>query len=248
MNLEKDEPAAFEVVNPDGESEVLLIADHASNRIPRCLDGLGLNADALASHIAWDAGTEMVARHLSSLLDAPLVLSNYSRLVIDCNRAPDSPQSILVSSDGIAIPVNRTLDNAQIASRRRQLFEPYHLAIKRVLDERKPSIRAVLSLHSFTPMLQDQHRPWSIGVCYGRDRRLAHVMLPILAGMGIGPIGDNEPYSIEDGIDYSLPFHAASRGLPHVMLEIRRDKIEDGTDAVTMAEWLGKAWQVIGPF
>lgn len=241
--LDADEPAAFELLNGAGGSEVMLIADHASNRVPRCLQALGLDGEALSGHIAWDAGTATLARRLAGLLDAPLVLSNYSRLVIDCNRAAGSSGSILAVSDGVRIPGNNDLDAGHIADRKHTLFDPYHLAIERVLDERKDKIRAVLSLHSFSPVLDGENRPWSIGVCYGQDRRLAQVMLPALARVVPGLVGDNQPYSIEEAIDYSLPRHAGSRGLPHVMLEFRRDKIEADEDARTMAELLAKTWQ-----
>lgn len=238
--LDTDEPAAFELHNGEGNNDLILIADHASNRVPRCLHGLGLDQITLASHIAWDAGTAVVARHLSRLLDAPLVQSNYSRLVIDCNRDPVSKQAIPETSDGIDIPGNRNLSAEHIAVRRKTFFDPYHLAISRALDDRKSKV--MLSVHSFSPVLAGRNRPWSIGVCYGNDPRLAHLILPELARFEAGPIGDNEPYFIEYDIDYSLPYHATSRGLPHVMLEIRRDKIEHEENALLMAEMLSKTW------
>ena len=92
--LALDEPPAFEVVNPDGVSRFLLLCDHASLRMPRALGTLGLPDDALRSHIAWDIGAADVAKRLSELLDAPLVLSGYSRLAIDCNRPPGTAPSI----------------------------------------------------------------------------------------------------------------------------------------------------------
>lgn len=240
--LENDEPAAFELINAQGRNSLLLIADHASNRVPCCLQQLGLSEEILASHIAWDAGTADVARQLSKLLDAPLLLSNYSRLVIDCNRAATSPESILQESDGTRIPGNKDLSNEHIASRIKTIFTPYHAAITALLEARKDENMAMLSIHSFSPSLQGKERPWSIGVCYGDDPRLAHALLPQLSMVTPGLVGDNEPYSIEDDVDYSLPCHAASRGLPHVMLEIRRDKIETAQGAQRFAQLIHTAW------
>lgn len=240
--LESNEPAAFELINAKGRNTLLLIADHASNRVPHCLQQLGLSEEILTSHIAWDAGTAEVARHLSKLLDAPLLLSNYSRLVIDCNRASTSPESILQESDGTRIPANKDLSDEHIASRISAVFDPYHAAITAFLEARKDENMAMLSIHSFSPSLQGKERPWTIGVCYGGDTRLAHALLPQLSKVMSGPVGDNEPYSIEDDVDYSLPCHAASRGLPHVMLEIRRDMIETGQDAQCFAQLIHMAW------
>jgi predicted N-formylglutamate amidohydrolase len=242
MWLDPDEPAAFELCNAEGSNALVLIADHASSRVPRCLGQLGLSDEVLSSHIAWDAGTAKVARHLSELLDAPLLLSNYSRLVIDCNRAASSEEAILEASDGIQIPGNRKLGAEHIASRVRTLFAPYHDAIEALLDARKDRPTTILSIHSFSPELQGEKRPWSIGVCYGDDPRLAHGLLPELHKLAPSPVGDNEPYSIEDGIDYSLPRHASTRGLPHVMLEIRRDLIGSDQGARHFAELIQTAW------
>lgn len=240
--LDADEPAAFELINPLGKSALVLIADHASNRVPRCLKQLGLSDAVLSSHIAWDAGTANVARHLSALLDAPLLLSNYSRLVIDCNRAAGSAQGILEESDGIQIPGNTNLSADHVSSRVLSLFTPYHDAIESLLDARKSRGSAILSIHSFSPELRGEKRPWSIGVCYGDDKRLAQTMIAELRKIAPPPVGDNQPYSIEDTIDYSLPVHAASRDLPHVMLEIRRDKIESVAGAHQFAELIQTAW------
>ncbi len=242
VGLASDEPAAFELVNAKGGNGLILIADHASNRVPRCLDRLGLSDAELASHIAWDAGTASVARHLAELLDAPLLLSNYSRLVIDCNRAPNSAQSILAASDGSQIPGNRDLSYEHVASRIGTFFTPYHDAIGALLDACRHKDTAILSVHSFSPVLQGNKRPWSIGVCYGDDPRLAHALLPHLSELAPGPVGDNEPYSIENDVDYSLPRHASGGGLPHVMLEIRRDLIESTEDAQHFARLIHQAW------
>ena len=76
----------------------MLIAEHASNRLPTSLGTLGLEASDLERHIAWDIGAEQVARRLSQLIDAPLLLQRYSRLAYDCNRPPDAADAMLMAS------------------------------------------------------------------------------------------------------------------------------------------------------
>ena len=79
------------VFNGEGRSPFVLACEHASNRFPDRFGDLGLTPHQRLMHIAWDPGAYAVALKLSDLLDAPLVASTVSRLVIDCNRAYDAP-------------------------------------------------------------------------------------------------------------------------------------------------------------
>lgn len=224
--LSKDEPAAFTLVNADSRSNLLLVCDHASNRIPASLGNLGLGSEQLQDHIAWDAGTAALAQGMAQALAAPLVLANYSRLVIDCNRPPDHLESIPVQSHGVMIPGNKNLSTLQRNSRMSELFQPYHDCIASVLDRGDRAPKLIVSIHSFVPMLGTRLRPWSIGVCYGPDRILADLFLAELGRVLDSGVGDNQPYSIENSIDYTLPHHASRRGLQHVMLELSRDQLQ----------------------
>src|ERR1700748_2499545 len=160
--LAASDPPAFELCHPSGAAPVLLTCDHASRRVPAALGQLGLTEVALAQHIGWDIGAAAVTRLLAPLLDAPAVLAGYSRLVIDCNRAPSDPSSIPSESDGIVIPGNAGLDAAARRERRALLFEPYHAAIDQQLAHMAIGGRApaVISMHSFTPRMQGFARPW----------------------------------------------------------------------------------------
>lgn len=240
--LDADEAPPFEVVNPDGASRMVIIVDHASNRIPRRLHNLGLDAASLDTHIAWDAGAALVARQLAALLDAPLVLAGYSRLVIDCNRSADSVASILEVSDNVRISGNQNLAPVERALRRGELFEPYHQAITQLLDRRGPAT-VLLGMHSFTPVLQARARPWQLGVCYGEDTRMAARFLAALQALPGLVIGDNEPYTIEAGIDFSLPHHAGPRVMPHMMLEFRADTLGSAAEVSSWAQRLADIWE-----
>ena len=240
-----DEPPAVELVNPEGTSPAVLVCDHASNRVPRALGNLGLDAAALADHIAWDPGAAEVARRLSADLDAPLVLSGYSRLVIDCNRPLGNAQSIAEESAGIPVPGNRGLSSMDRAIRVDGLFRPYHDAIARLLDARSQRASLLLSIHSFTPVLDGPVRPWPVGVSYWRDPRLAALLRRGLTASAEFMVGDNEPYPIDEAIDYTVPVHGEGRGLPSVMIEIRQDGIQSPADAATWAARLSLAYRRI---
>ncbi len=243
--LGDDDPPAVETVNAGGSSIAVLVCDHASNRVPQRLGTLGIDAVQLADHIGWDPGAADVARGLSAHLDAPLVVSGYSRLVIDCNRPLRSADSIAEESAGVAVPGNRGLSVRDREARINSLFRPYHDAIESLLDGRTGRASLLLSLHSFTPVLNGRRRPWHVGVSYGRDRRLAALMRRALAHRGGIIVGDNEPYPIEDDIDYTIPVHGEGRGLPSVMLEIRQDGIRTPAGAAAWAARLAEAYRLI---
>jgi predicted N-formylglutamate amidohydrolase len=236
-----------EIVNATGAATAVVVCDHASNRIPQRLGTLGLGARALDDHIAWDPGAADVARCLSGLLDAPLVSSAYSRLVIDCNRPLDSPESIPVRTGGVQVPGNRELADWERALRTDALFRPYHRAITDVLDRRAGRPRVLLSIHSFAPVFAGRPRPWPIGLASGRDRRLAALLLEEMKRDPGLVVGDNEPYDVDDAIDYTIPVHGEGRRLPHVLIEIRQDTLEAPEQAARWAARLAKAFRAVEP-
>ena len=242
--LTPGEPPAFEIVNPDGASAAFLICDHASNRIPRKLGTLGLTEAQRADHIAWDPGAANMARRLSALLDAPLVLSGYSRLVIDCNRPLDSTQLTAPVSGGVTVPGNAAVTTQDRAARLDELHQPYHKAIEALLDARAGRPTLLLSIHSFTPELDDGPRPWRIAIAYGEDDRLARLLIPVLRQDGT-VVGDNQPYSVSAWSDYSIPVHGERRGIPHVLVETRQDGIRTPETAAAWAEKLADAYRKI---
>ncbi len=241
-----DEPDPFELVNPEGRSELVLFCDHASNRVPASLNNLGLSDEDLASHIGWDPGAALLAKALAARLDAPLLLSNYSRLVIDCNRPPTAADSIPTTSGGTHIPGNAELSEDDAQLRRSSLFDPYHDAIRQLLDARGTRSTRLLSIHSFTPTLAGIERPWSAGVCYRLDVDWAAQWLTALRESSTELVGDNEPYEIEQDIDYTLPVHGEERQLPSIMLEIRQDKLQDQNAVQRWSELIAQCWLSMG--
>lgn len=216
-----------------GRSRFFLIADHAGNAIPQQLGDLGISAQNLNRHIGIDIGIHGVSQRVSALLDAPFVFQRYSRLVIDCNRQPGNPTSIAPVSDGTPIPANKDLSQEMIAQRQNEVFWPYQQAIARQIDSMHmtngPPV--VIAMHSFTPKHGDYPapRPWQIGVLFNRDVRLARSLIALLEREGDLTVGINQPYAVEDHVDYAVPVHCEKRGLIHVELEIRQDLI--GTEA-----------------
>ena len=222
----------------------MLLCEHASNHIPNRYRGLGLSPSDLGRHIAWDIGAAEVARGMSRRLDAPLVQSGYSRLLIDCNRPPGAPTSIPVRSEDTDIPGNADLDQAERARREAAYFAPFQAAVGRLLDRRKAASQptVVVGVHSFTPVFLGVARPWLVGVLYGRATRLGRALVErFCAEFGPDLVGDNEPYRIEpQGHDYTVPVHGDARGLDAVLLEMRQDLIGDDAGAATWADRIAR--------
>jgi predicted N-formylglutamate amidohydrolase len=232
--------AVARMENPQGRSPILLVCEHASNHLPARYGTLGLGPAELESHIAWDPGALGVARALSGLLDAPLVHAGVSRLVLDLNRDPAAPDSIWTLSERTLIPGNQDLDPEERAYRVREVYHAFHDAVDRIIEPRVAAgqTRAVVSIHSFTPVYRDVPRPWQIGLIFDRDERLAQ---SVAAGLDRDPsliVGMNEPYSPADRVFHTLERHAERRGLAPLMIEIRNDLIRTQDGQVSWANRL----------
>lgn len=227
--LDDDEPEAVAVERPFSTSPYLFVCDHWGNRIPRKLGKLGLDHSDLQRHIAWDVGVSGMAEEFARRFDATLVKQVYSRLVIDCNRPLDSAGSIPTVSEATEIPGNKDISEQEVAARRREIFAPYHDAIAELIDRRlaagQPTI--LLALHTFTPVFHGESRPWHIGLLYNRDARLAKLFLRLLSEDETLCLGDNQPYTVDDFSDYTIPVHGEKRGIPHLLFELRHDMVED---------------------
>jgi predicted N-formylglutamate amidohydrolase len=242
--LAADEPPPCIEIGLQGRSNFVIVVDHANPRIPRRLNNLGLPTSELQRHIAWDIGALGVARQVALVLDAPLVAQNYSRLVIDCNRDPKVRTSIPRSSESIDIPGNRDLSDAEVAARRTEIFEPYHRRIRALLDERAAAGRPTILVaqHSMTNIYHGVAREMHAAVLYNRDRRFAGLVLDELRREGGLNIADNQPYSVSDETDYTIPRHAEARGLAHVEIELRQDLVSDDAG---QAEWARRITQAL---
>ncbi|MCW8836266.1 MAG: N-formylglutamate amidohydrolase [Rhodospirillales bacterium] len=224
--LGPNDPPVYEIFNPGGDTPLLLLCDHASNVVPASLDQLGLDDATFERHVAYDIGAAALTRILSERLNAPALLSGYSRLVIDVNRQPGDPGSIPEVSDDIEIPGNKGLSEVQKVERAEVFHWPYHHAITNAVGHLwamgKPP--AVFSIHSFTPHMSGERRPWDAGVLWNRDPRIAVPMINFLRQNEHLVIGDNEPYSGKE-IAYSIDQHAGTSGLPNCAIEIRQDLV-----------------------
>lgn len=230
-----EDPPPYTIINEAGKANVLLVADHASNTIPKILDSLGLDKAALEQHIGYDIGTSKLIHHLSQHLDAPAVLAGYSRLVVDLNRSLEDDSCMPEVSDNTVIPGNLNMSREHRGERVHHFYTPYRSALDSMVNRFRQNniVPAFISIHSFTPEMAGFSRPWHAGVLWDKDPRIP---VPLMKNLRAHPegfhIGDNEPYSGKHLADYTVDHHAEAAGLPHVSIEIRQDLVntEEGAE------------------
>ena len=232
--------SACETINGAGASRIVLVCEHACNFIPPSLDGLGLSREVQNSHAAWDPGALGVARELSRILDAPLVASNISRLVYDCNRPPETPSAMPARSEIYDIPGNTNLNADSVRQRFEQVYLPFRDMLASVISDRMQSGNKpiVVTVHSFTPVYYGKQRDVEIGILHGTDPRLADAMLADKGRFGRFRVRRNEPYGPADGVAHTIDEHGNSNGLLNVMIEIRNDLIGTETSQAELARLL----------
>ncbi len=241
------------ISNPEGTSPFVLVCDHASRRIPAQYGDMGLTEAERSSHIAWDPGALAVSQQLVTLLDAPLVASTVSRLVIDANRDPAALNLIWTLSEATRIAANENLSDEERQFRIEAYHQPYHDAIDQVLRARKSIGRnaILVCVHSFTPVFLGQSRPWPIGLIHGKDTHFTRALRDALNVEDLAlNVGWNEPYAALNGVTLTLEKHGDGRGIPSTMIEIRNDEIQSPEGVTLWAERLARcletARQAIG--
>lgn len=214
----------------DRPARFLITCDHAANTVPEFVNGgtLGLAEADMTRHIAYDVGAAGLTRELARQLDAPAILSNFSRLVIDPNRGEDDPTLLMKLYDGTIIPGNRPAGEAELQTRLNRCYRPYHTALAELAARRPDTV--IISVHSFTPQLQGRPpRPWHVGVLHAADTRLTDPLVDHLRAEQDLCIGVNEPYGGHLPGD-AIARHAIAYQRPNALLELRNDLIRDTVD------------------
>lgn len=232
---------AYRILGQPGAGGILIVSDHASNRVPDDID-LGVAPELLGQHIAIDLGVAEVGALMAQQPGFAAFQGNVSRLVCDFNRDEHLPATIPIASDGHAVPGN-AIDHAGHEARLARFFRPYHAALEALLEQHPPAL--ILSLHSFTPQLasSDEPRPWQVGVLYNEDDRAARIAIPLLGAQGL-IVGDNQPYSGRL-LNATMNRHAEAHHRPYLGIEIRQDQISDAAGQGAWAERLQRICNLV---
>ena len=240
--LGPDDCRPLDIVNESSQYPVLLVCEHAGQSIPKALGDLGLSRENMNEHIAYDIGARQVSIMIAEYLGAPLILQPYSRLVIDCNRPVHSEQAIPLQSDGIRIPGNCDLGPEERLQRIKEVYNPFHDSVSALLD--RHFREAAFAIHSFTPILDNETRPWDLAFLFRKDAETSHSLADAVRRLDpTRNIGMNVPYSIDDSTDWFVPYHGERRGLAHSLIEIRNDHLRSEACCRSWAKLLSRAIQ-----
>ncbi len=217
-------PVQPEILNPDAREGLIILCDHASNHVPDAYAQLGLTDEHLEDHIAWDPGAAAVTGLMCEMMGVAGVLAPVSRLLIDCNREPDHATLVPGVSDGVAVPANQDLTDAAIKKRMEDYYTPFHDACAALVEAHLDAgvTPLIVGMHTFTPVMGGEKRPWHAGFLWNKDPRLAQAMIGLLERETDLVVGDNLPYSGQD-LYYTMQRHGANNGLPQTTIEIRQD-------------------------
>ena len=242
-SVQDEKTEAVEIVGAARQSRWLVTCDHASNHVPDWVSGgdLGVCAQDMARHIAFDVGAEGLSRALAEKLGCAAVLSRFSRLVIDPNRGEDDPTLVMQLYDGTIIPANRGIGVSGVEDRMARLYRPYHAALARMAARQAGTV--IVAVHSFTPCLRGRSpRPWQVGVLHSHlDSRLSLALIARLRASGDLCVGDNEPYAGHLDGD-AIARHALDMGRHNTLIEVRNDLI---ADAAGQAAWAARLAAVL---
>ena len=211
---------------------LILLCDHARNAVPTEIGDLGLPPGDMGRHIAWDVGARGVTLGLAARLGAGAGLSTFSRPVIDPHRRADDPPRGMGGTAAQHSRAQRRSDEAAVERRKSAWHRPSPAAPRAAIDGivEAGETPVLVSIHSFTPQFKGRApRPWHVGRLWDRDDRLVRPLLARLRAADGLVVGDNEPYSGQLHGD-CMWTHGSSRGLPHVLIEIRNDLIESLDD------------------
>ena len=240
--LSPQDPAPFQLINPSGKAPLLLTCEHAGQASPQKLGLLGLEKADFDQHYAYDPGVKQVTQLLSRLLDAPALLGNYSRMVVDLNR-PENDMAFPTIGEGKPITGNESLNESDKQARFNEIYHPYYHALDSLLDTHflaNGIIPLIISIHSFTPIFHGEKRPWDMSCLWVQDDRLPNALMDAFTAQGY-VVGDNQPYNLKIIRGAMIDRCAVPRKLPNVMVEFRNDLLRSECDISTHTHALAAA-------
>jgi predicted N-formylglutamate amidohydrolase len=226
---------ATEQIDGDFGTRVVFTCEHASARLPAPWIWPEQDQWLVDTHWASDIGAAAFTREVAELMNAPAVLSRFSRLLIDPNRPLDSDTLFREIADGKTVHLNESLLQTERQRRVDRFYRPYHAAVRAMVERSQGD--TVFSIHTFTDEYEGDVRVLEIGVLFDEDDEPALRLVRHLeqAGFHVLP---NQPWSGKAGLAYSAVRHAQEFGRTALEIEARQDLIVDESFAARLAQAL----------
>ena len=224
-----------EEIDGDFGGRVVLTCEHASATLPEPWTWPEQDRWLVDTHWASDIGAAAFTRRLARLINAPAILSGFSRLLVDPNRPLDSNTLFRENAEGRMVHLNEALLEAERVRRIDRFYHPYHAAVSAMVEQSRGD--TVFSIHTFTDKYEGDARILEIGVLFDRDEEPAQRLVCHLEEAGFHVL-QNEPWSGKAGLAYSPVHHAQEFGRCALEIEARQDLIIDESFAGRLAEAL----------
>jgi predicted N-formylglutamate amidohydrolase len=230
-----DPSDAVEEIDGDFNGRLVITCEHASAELPEPWTWPAEDLWLVGTHWASDIGAASFTRRIAGRMNAPAVLSCFSRLLIDPNRPLDSDTLFRQNAEGRTIHLNESLLESDRKLRVDGFYRPYHAAVSAMVERSRCD--TVFSVHTFTDNYEGQARVLEIGVLFDDDEEPAHRLVRHLQKSGFH-VAPNEPWSGRAGLAYSPVRHAREFGRRALEIEVRQDLIVDDSFAAGLAEAL----------
>lgn len=140
--------------------QLIITCEHASNSVPEEYEAM-IDPALLVTHRGYDIGAFGVAKNIAETFGAPFLFHDVTRLLVDVNRSASS-QTLFAYKWPVDV--------------RQEILEKYYLPyrhkVHELIDETIQTSKMVLhlSIHSFTPILDDVVRDCDVGLLYDPAR------------------------------------------------------------------------------
>jgi predicted N-formylglutamate amidohydrolase len=208
------------------ELSFILTCEHAGNQVPVRYRSIFENKPALDTHRGWDIGALDLTVALSEALDIPCFVHQTTRLLVEVNRSIGNKQLFSEFSQPLGDEDKQLLLD--------KYYFPYRLRIENAMAmSSKPVLH--LSVHTFTPVFNNQERLVDIGILFDPQRSfeksVAENLLDSLQrSIPTYRIMANEPYQgVDDGFTTYLRTRFLDEEYAGIEIEINQ-KLANSAD------------------
>lgn len=147
------------------DRKLIITCEHSGNKVPSKYKHLfELKPEILNTHRGYDIGALELTRTISETLESDTHAHDVSRLLIDLNRSLDNPSAFSEFTNEVGEETRRSIVE--------EYYLPYRSKVKQnissLISKEVPVLH--LSVHTFTPNMNGEHRNADVGILYDPKR------------------------------------------------------------------------------